>query len=155
MSGIKTSAALVLGLVVAAGCGGQSQPAESAPAPAQQSPSAAASSVTREELDRDATGDIEKVLAGRVAGVVVSRTSDGGIAVRIRGTTSIYGSNEPLYIVDDIPIQAGPNGSLTGINPYDIESIKVLKDAADTAIYGSRGANGVIVIKTKKPGRRQ
>jgi TonB-dependent SusC/RagA subfamily outer membrane receptor len=106
--------------------------------------------VSSEELKREPGQDIEKVLAGRVAGVVVNRTADGGIAVRIRGTTSLYGSNDPLYIVDGLPIQPGPNGSLTGINPHDIESIKVLKDAADTAIYGSRGANGVIVIKTKR-----
>ena len=79
----------------------------------------------------------------------MSRAADGGIAVRIRGVSSFYGNNEPLYVLDGMPIQPGPNGSLTGINPYDIESIKVLKDPADTAIYGIRGANGVIVIKTK------
>jgi TonB-dependent SusC/RagA subfamily outer membrane receptor len=85
--------------------------------------------------------------------VTVSRAADGGISVRIRGTTSFYGSNEPLYVIDGMTIQPGPNGSLTGINPYDIESIKVLKDPAETALYGMRGANGVIVIKTKKPGK--
>src|SRR5438309_92172 len=85
--------------------------------------------------------------------LAVSRTADGGIAVRIRGAASFNASAQPLYVVDGIPMQPGPNGSLTGINPYDIESIQVLKDAADTAIYGMRGANGVIVIKTKRPGR--
>ena len=64
------------------------------------------------------------------------------------------GSSEPLYVVDDVPIKAGPGGALNGINPYNIESIKVLKDPADTGIYGIRGGNGVIVIKMKKPGRR-
>ena len=109
------------------------------------------STVTSADI-REAGPDqpIEKVLAGRVAGVVVERTADGGIAVRIRGGSSITGSNAPLYVVDGIPIEPGPNGALTGINPYDIESIKVLKDAAETTMYGSRGANGVIVIKTKK-----
>jgi TonB-dependent SusC/RagA subfamily outer membrane receptor len=58
-------------------------------------------------------------------------------------------------VVDGQVIQAGPNGSLSGINPYDIESIKVLKDPASLTMYGSRGANGVIVIKTKKGGRPQ
>ncbi|HEV7836867.1 MAG TPA: TonB-dependent receptor plug domain-containing protein, partial [Gemmatimonadaceae bacterium] len=88
-------------------------------------------------------------LASRVPGIIVDRTSDGGIAIRLRGATTILGSNAPLYIVDGIPIEAGPNGSLTGINPMDIASIEVLKDAAATSMYGVRGANGVIVIKTK------
>jgi len=61
------------------------------------------------------------------------------------------GSNEPLYIIDDVPINPGPNGSLSGINPYDIATIEVLKDATGTAMYGVRGANGVIIIKTKHP----
>jgi TonB-dependent SusC/RagA subfamily outer membrane receptor len=86
---------------------------------------------------------------GRFPGVTVMRTSDGGIAVRIRGTTSFMSGNEPLYVLDGIPIQAGPGGSLTGINPHDIASIEVLKNPAETAMYGMRGANGVIVIKTK------
>lgn len=108
--------------------------------------------MTSEDIHRQGGSDepIEKILQGRVAGVTVSRGSDGGIAVRIRGATSIYGSSEPLYVLDGMPIQPGPNGSLSGVNPYDIESIKVLKDPAETAMYGVRGANGVIVIKTKK-----
>ena len=73
----------------------------------------------------------------------------------IRGATSIYGNNEPLYVLDGIPIQPGPGGTLAGISPYDIESIQVLKDPADTALYGMRGANGVIVIKTKRALRKK
>ena len=109
--------------------------------------------VTSEEIERQGASDepLEKILQGRVAGVTVSRAPDGGIAIRIRGVSSFHGNNEPLYVIDGMPVQPGPNGSLTGINPYDIESIKVLKDPADTAMYGIRGANGVIVIKTKKP----
>lgn len=109
--------------------------------------------VTSEEIDRQGATDqpIEKILQGRIAGVTVTRASDGGIAVRIRGATSFHGNSEPLYILDGMPIQPGPTGSLTGINPSDIESIKVLKDAAETAMYGVRGANGVIIIKTKRP----
>jgi TonB-dependent SusC/RagA subfamily outer membrane receptor len=114
------------------------------------------STVTSEDIDRSGGSDqsIEKVLQGRVAGVTVSRAADGGLAVRIRGVSSFYGSNEPLYVLDGTPIAPGPNGSLSGINPYDIESIKVLKDPAETSMYGMRGANGVIVITTKKPGKR-
>ncbi len=81
----------------------------------------------------------------------MTRSADGSIAIRIRGVTSIHGGNEPLYVIDGLPIQPGPGGSLAGINPYDIESIEVLKDPASTTMYGVRGANGVIVITTKQP----
>jgi len=106
--------------------------------------------VTAEDIQRHPGEPIEEILAGRIAGVDVWRTPDG-IKVRIRGSTSLRGDSEPLYVIDGIPIQPGPGGALVGINPYDIESIKVLKDPADTAIYGVRGANGVIVITTKRP----
>ncbi len=106
--------------------------------------------VTAEDIERQPGEPIEKILAGRIAGVQVTRTRDG-IAVRIRGRTSLRGDSEPLYVIDGISIQPGPGGALVGISPYDIESIKVLKDAADTAMYGVRGANGVIVITTKRP----
>jgi len=113
-------------------------------------PAPSGSTVTAAEMDRSAgPGDpIEKYLAGRVSGVTVTRTGDG-ISVRIRGGGSSANNGEPLYLIDGVPVQAGPGGSLSGINPYDIESIRVLKDPADTAMYGMRGANGVIVIRTK------
>lgn len=109
--------------------------------------------VTAEEIERLAPGEpIEKALEGRVAGVTVMRTANGSIAVRIRGVSSFLASNEPLYVLDGSPFEPGSNGVLTGINPRDIASIEVLKDPGDTAIYGIRGANGVIVITTKRPG---
>ncbi len=90
------------------------------------------------------------MLRGRVAGLTFTQTSadvaDGGAKIRIRGNNSLFGSNSPLTIVDGVPY---------GIyNPNDVESIEVLKDASATAIYGSRGANGVIIITTKR-GRSQ
>jgi TonB-dependent SusC/RagA subfamily outer membrane receptor len=107
-------------------------------------------SVSAEEIERKASGKpIESVLKGRISGVTVEHTSDGGIAVRIRGPGSFYSSNEPLYVIDGAVFTPGRNGGLTGVNPHDIESIHVLKNPADIAIYGMRGANGVIVIKTK------
>jgi TonB-dependent SusC/RagA subfamily outer membrane receptor len=96
---------------------------------------------------------IASLLQGRTPGVDVSVNADGSLTVRIRGAASFYGSGEPLYVVDGTPITPGPGGALVGINPHDIESIQVLKDAADTAIYGIRGGNGVIVITTKRPRR--
>lgn len=95
----------------------------------------------------------EEVFHRSVPGLSIERTRQGGIAVRlIRAPTSFYGSSAPLYVIDDAPFQPGPGGVLTGVNPHDIESIKLLKNPADTGIYGMRGANGVIVIRTKRPG---
>jgi TonB-dependent SusC/RagA subfamily outer membrane receptor len=92
---------------------------------------------------------LAQMLAGRVAGVDVAAVSGGGISVRISGPRSFFMSSEPLYIVDDVVVQPGPNGMLSWLNPEDIESIEVLKYETDTAVYGVRGGNGVIKIKTK------
>ena len=106
--------------------------------------------VTAEDLDRTPVESIERTLAAKVPGLMISHTADGSIAIRIRGNSSIEASNEPLYVIDGTPVNSGPGGSLTGINPKDIASIEVLKDAVSTSFYGVRGANGVIVIKTKR-----
>jgi len=92
---------------------------------------------------------LEKTLEGRFPGVTLFKTPSGGTAIRIRGATSGQPLASPLYVIDGTPVDAGPDGDLPGLNPYDIESIKVLKDAASTTMYGVRGANGVIIIKTK------
>jgi len=93
---------------------------------------------------------LEQMLAGKVAGVTVTPLPGGGIAVRMMGPTSFNDANEgPLFIVDGTPVETRPGGALPWINPRDIESITALKNPADIAIYGVRGANGVIVIKTK------
>ena len=134
-------AAVVVGLV--SGCAHRTGARATSP-PADPS-------VTAEDIQRNPGEPIEQVLQSRFPGVEVTRTPDGSIAIRIRGVTSFNGTTEPLYVVDGIAIEAGPGGALTGINPHDIESIRVLKDAADTAMYGLRGANGVIVIRTKRP----
>jgi TonB-dependent SusC/RagA subfamily outer membrane receptor len=149
MTSHTTRVLLPLGLAVAllGNC-------KSAPRAGNDTPSTPKADVTSEDIQRAPGQSVEEILKGRVAGVTVTRT-DGGIAVRIRGATSIYGSSEPLYVLDGVPIQPGPGGSLTGIDPYDIESIEVLKDPADTALYGMRGANGVIVIKTKRALRKR
>jgi TonB-dependent SusC/RagA subfamily outer membrane receptor len=107
--------------------------------------------LTAEDIERQPGQPIEQVLMGRFPGVTVSLAADGGVSVRIRGTTSINGSSEPLYVIDGVEIQPGPGGSLSGINPRDIATIEVVKDPAGEAMYGVRGANGVIVIKTKRP----
>ena len=133
-----------LGIVLAllAGCKSKQDTGTQSPPPRRDD-------VTAEDIDRSPGQPIEEILKGRVAGVTVTQ-GEGGLVVRIRGVSSFYGNNEPLYVLDDVPITPGPGGALRGISPYDIESINVLKDPADTALYGVRGANGVIVIRTKR-----
>lgn len=105
--------------------------------------------VTADDLDRAGSDAIEKSLEAKVPGVLISRAPDGSLVVRIRGNSSINANMEPLYVIDGMTVQPGPGGALTGINPRDIETIEVLKDAASLSFYGMRAANGVIVIKTK------
>jgi TonB-linked SusC/RagA family outer membrane protein len=106
---------------------------------------------------------MDQALQGRAAGVVVTQSSGtpgGGIMIRVRGNSSISGSNRPLFIVDGVPIADGglsgrsfggqQDNALATLNPNDIESIEILKDASAKAIYGSRAANGVILITTKR-----
>lgn len=107
----------------------------------------AVSSVQSEQIAALAVPSVESALQGRVAGVNITNNGAPGAApiVRIRGIGSITGSSDPLYVVDGFP-----TGGLNNFDPKDIESVEVLKDAAAAAIYGSRAANGVILITTKK-----
>lgn len=121
------------------------------------------SSISADEIENQPVASLDAALQGRSSGVFVSSpsgTPGAGISVNIRGQTSISGSSEPLYVIDGVPIisedlsglfSGGQStNSLADLNPNDIESIEILKDASATAIYGSRGANGVVVITTKR-----
>ena len=102
-----------------------------------------------EEINSYPATNILQSMTGRIAGVqVIQSTGAPGaeVSVRIRGTNSIQGGNEPLYVIDGFPYSGNP----TIINNFDIKSLEVLKDASATAIYGSRGANGVVLITTKR-----
>lgn len=106
--------------------------------------------VSADDIEKKSPSEVTKALAGEVAGVQVVNTSGQpgtNASIRIRGIGSIYASNAPLYVVDGIPYQAG---DIASIDPGDIASTTILKDATATSLYGSRGANGVIVITTKK-----
>lgn len=105
--------------------------------------------ITSEEIDRAPAESFERTLAAKVPGLIVSRASDGSLVLRIRTSNSIMANTEPLVIVDGTPTLSGPSGGLNGLNPRDIASIEVIKDASSLAMYGVRGANGVIVVKTK------
>lgn len=128
----------------------------------------AVTSVKPDDLNRGSIVSLDQALQGRVAGVRISQASaepGGGVNIRIRGAGSISAGNQPLYVIDglplngenmmsgggsaDIPGNGVPKNPLNTINPNDIASIEILKDASATAIYGSRGANGVVLITTK------
>jgi TonB-dependent SusC/RagA subfamily outer membrane receptor len=146
---VALSCALFVGLLSGCASSNTARPGESdQPAPSIPTPTASAT-ITGDDLDRAGNDAIEKTLAAKVPGALITRTPDGGIAIQIRGQTSLAANTEPLYVIDGLPIQAGPGGALLGINPHDIATIEVLKDAASLSFYGLRGANGVIVIKTK------
>lgn len=101
-----------------------------------------------DETEKRGATRISELLKGQTAGVRVSEER-GGIKVRIRGEGTLQGSNDPLYVVDGQPREPQPGGVLTAVAPRDVESIRVLKNPDETAIYGSRGKNGVVVITTK------
>ncbi len=145
---VAATCGLLAGLISGCASGNAALPDPASDAVRGNSP--AGTIVTSDDLDRTPVESIERALAAKVPGVYISHTADGSIAIRIRGNASITGSNEPLYVIDGTPVNAGPGGSLTGINPKDIASIEVLKDAVSTSFYGVRGANGVIIIKTKR-----
>ncbi|MGI4871777.1 MAG: SusC/RagA family TonB-linked outer membrane protein [Janthinobacterium lividum] len=114
-------------------------------------------SVTAKEIAATPVTGLDQAMQGRAAGVQVSQNNGapgGGVSIRIRGVGTVTGNAEPLYVVDGIPFYSDPDGSngnlLNTINPADIASIDILKDASATAIYGSRGANGVVIITTKR-----
>lgn len=108
------------------------------------------SQIKSDDIANLPNSDFRQSMAGKMPGVQVSQTSGDpegqNLMVRIRGVGSITAGNDPLYIVDGVPMENG----LNNINPSDIESLEVLKDASAAAIYGSRGSNGVIIITTKK-----
>ncbi|SFC28169.1 SusC/RagA family TonB-linked outer membrane protein [Spirosoma endophyticum] len=119
----------------------------------------AVATVPVEEIRKVAVTSLDQALQGRAAGVQITQNSGapgGTTSIRIRGGNSIQGDNEPLYVIDGIPFKndgASSGGNfnvLSTLNPSDIESISVLKDASSTAIYGSRGSNGVVIITTKR-----
>lgn len=126
------------------------------------------SSIKAADFNKGTNATFDQLLQGKAAGVQVIQNSaepGGGISVRVRGSSSINAGSSPLYVIDGLPLgndavvtggganfdaSRSPRNPLAAINPADIESIEVLKDASATAIYGARGANGVVIITTKK-----
>lgn len=112
--------------------------------------------VSSKDFNKGAITSPQQLLAGKVAGVSITNSGDpgGGSSIRIRGESSLTASNDPLIVVDGVPLDntstAGGRNNLNVVNPNDIESITVLKDASATAIYGNRASAGVLLITTKK-----
>ena len=112
----------------------------------------AVSTVSTEDINLRPVTEASGFIQGKVAGVQVQQTSGlpgGGMTVRIRGASSIASSNDPLYVVDGVPVGEG-SYAIAYLSPNDIESMSILKDASSAAIYGSRGANGVVLITTRQ-----
>ncbi|MCK0135715.1 TonB-dependent receptor [Arenibacter sp. S6351L] len=127
------------------------------------------SSISDKDFNPGVNASVDQLIQGKASGVQIAQTSGepgGGVSVRIRGSSSINAGNQPLYVIDGLPIDNGtllssggsagvgsnqnPRNPLNSLNPSDISSIEILKDASATAIYGSRGANGVVLITTKQ-----
>ena len=139
---ISSESAIALDAVVAIGYGSVKK----------QDLTTAVSVVSNEDMKLRPVSDASGFIQGKVAGVQVQQTSGlpgGGMTVRIRGASSIASSNDPLYVVDGVPVGEG-NYAIAYLSPNDIESMSILKDASSAAIYGSRAANGVVLITTKQ-----
>ena len=151
------AAALALLLV---GChASQSGPALRSPSPTtvqvgygtqeKRDVTTAVSSASGEKMRSNSPRTVADMLVGRFPGVEVRQLSNGTTSIRIRGSRSFRSSEEPLIVVDGIPQNSGGQ-VLMDLSPRDVESIEVLKDAAATSVFGSRGANGVILISTRR-----
>ena len=106
------------------------------------------------DLIKAMDANVTESLGGKISGVNITKSSNrpgAGMSMEIRGKSSLTGSNSPLYVIDGVPSYNG----LDFINAADIQSIEVLKDASSTAIYGSRGANGVVLVTTKGATKRE
>lgn len=113
--------------------------------------------IKAEDINRGAVTNTQDMLKGKIAGVLITPGDGGpgsGSRIRIRGSASLNASNDPLIVIDGVPVAQGAGGAMSNpldlLNPNDIESFTVLKDASSSAIYGSRASNGVIMITTKK-----
>jgi TonB-dependent SusC/RagA subfamily outer membrane receptor len=113
----------------------------------------AVQSATAEELKNIRVKRVEELLAGRFPGVSVLATPNGGFSIRIRGAAGV-GDRDPLYVVDGMPVEVTAGRGLEWLDPADIARIDVLKNPAETSMFGVRGANGVIIITTKRNDRR-
>ena len=160
---MRIGASAWIGLGLLAACG--RAPGRQSPAPkdgevsvgygteSTQQVTGAIASLSPGEKDARVTQVVQ--MLERVSGLTVIHLPNGDVTLRIRGTRSLHGDNEPLLVIDGVPAQGAIGAALAGLSPRDIARIDVLKDAGSTAIYGVRGANGVILITTKRAPREK
>lgn len=104
--------------------------------------------LTADDIANAPGQSLEQLLLAHVPGLTTERAADGHLVLRLRGANTLMGNEEPLFVVNGIALGPNPN-NLAVVNPHDIDTVKVLRDAASTSLYGVRGNNGVIVIVTK------
>lgn len=158
---------LVAALFTAAACSTGGGAPETSPAPAvpesvsvgygrvaKRDVTGAIASISGEDLSRQRVSRVEELLRGRVAGVEVVPLPNGDFSLRIRNASSNGANSAPLIVLDGMPLPrgGGVGSALAGVAPSDIERIEILKDAGSAAAYGSEGANGVVLITTKRHG---
>ena len=106
--------------------------------------------LTADDIRRSPGQSLEQLLLARVPGLTIERAADGHSKLILRGKNTLTGDDEPLFVVNGIPLGPAVGGNLSAINIHDIETVQVLRDAAATSEYGVRGSNGVIIIRTKQ-----
>jgi TonB-dependent SusC/RagA subfamily outer membrane receptor len=106
--------------------------------------------LTADDIRRSPGQSLEQLLLARVPGLTIERAADGRSKLVLRGKNTILGDDEALFVVNGMPLGPAVSGNLAAVDIHDIETVQVLRDAVATAAYGMRGANGVIVIRTKE-----
>jgi TonB-dependent SusC/RagA subfamily outer membrane receptor len=106
--------------------------------------------LTADDIRRSPGQSLEQLLLARVPGLTIQRAADGHSKLVLRGKNTILGDDEALFVVNGVPLGPAVSGNLTAVDVHDIETVQVLRDAVATAAYGVRGANGVIIIRTKE-----
>jgi TonB-dependent SusC/RagA subfamily outer membrane receptor len=153
----RTAPAITLLAIVLSGlvpaCARRTGTPQARPQVAAAEDTITAADLTSGAVERRPREPIGSLLQGRVSGVNVTVSPAGVVSVRLQGASSFYSNADPLIVIDGTSFSPGPGGTLIGVNPEDIESIEVLKHPPETSLYGVRGANGVIVITTKRPKR--
>ncbi|HEV8382385.1 MAG TPA: TonB-dependent receptor plug domain-containing protein [Gemmatimonadales bacterium] len=139
---IVTRAAVPIALVLAACSHRSAHPNASRPARSSEVV------LTADDIEHAPGQSLEQLLLAHVPGLTMERAADGHLVLRLRGTNTLMGNEEPLFVINGIALGPNPN-NLSAINTHDIDTVKVLRDAASTAQYGVRGTNGVIIIVTK------
>ncbi len=137
---LRSVCPLLLSLLLI-GCGGSGSARDGAP-----------NVVTAEDISRETptATRLADLIEGRIPGVSISQAAGGRVVIRMRGVSTFSGADQPLVVVDDVPVALNADGSIPGVAVSEIVSIKVLKDLTETSRYGMRGAFGVIVVTTRR-----